>query len=66
MESQNKLDWKQYEFITKYIYETLGQGYNINIEGYGNNCKITGYSGIAHQIDVLTSETDRPGHFGLL
>jgi len=35
MEDQSKIDWKTYEFITKYIYETLGQKYNINIEGYG-------------------------------
>lgn len=58
MEDQNKLNWKTYEFITKYIYETLGKEYNINIEGYGNNCKIKGNSGVTHQVDVLTSETD--------
>ncbi|MFP9117702.1 restriction endonuclease [Flavobacterium sp. RNTU_13] len=63
MKVRNKLDWKQYEFITKYIYETLGQGYNINIEGYGNDCKIMGYSGVPHQVDVLTSETDQTGTF---
>jgi hypothetical protein len=62
MEDQNKIDWKQYEFITKYIYETLG-GYNINIEGWGKDCKIKGKSGINHQIDVLTSETDHTGTF---
>lgn len=58
MKDQNKLDWKKYEFITKYIYETLGQEYNINVEGYGQDCKIRGHSGVQHQIDVLTSETD--------
>ncbi|WDF65466.1 restriction endonuclease [Flavobacterium sp. KACC 22763] len=63
MENQNKLDWKTYEFITKYIYETLGQKYNINIEGYGHNCKIKGKSGVEHQIDVLTSETDNTGTY---
>lgn len=63
MENQNRLDWKTYEFITKYIYETLGQKYNINIEGYGHNCKIKGNSGIDHQIDVLTSETDNFGTY---
>lgn len=63
MENKNKLDWKTYEFITKYIYETLGQKYNINIEGYGHNCKIKGKSGVEHQIDVLTSETDNTGTY---
>ncbi|WP_337965555.1 restriction endonuclease [uncultured Flavobacterium sp.] len=63
MEDQNKLDWKTYEFITKYIYETLGKEYNINIEGYGNNCKIKGNSGVTHQVDVLTSETDNTGTY---
>lgn len=63
MEDQDKLDWKKYEFITKYIYETLGQMYNINIEGYGKDCKIWGSSGVEHQVDVLTSETDSTGTF---
>lgn len=63
MENQNKIDWKQYEFITKYIYETLGQGYNITIEGCGRECKIKGESGVTHQIDVLASETDDSGTF---
>lgn len=63
MEDQNKLDWQTYEFVTKYIYETLGQQYNINIEGYGRDCKIKGYSGVQHQIDVLTSETDNNGRY---
>jgi hypothetical protein len=63
MDDQNKLDWQTYEFITKYIYETLGQQYNINIEGYGRDCKILGHSGVPHQIDVLTSETDHNGRY---
>jgi len=62
MEDQIKLDWKQYESITKYIYETLGRN-NITIEGYGKDCKIKGESGVTHQIDVLTSETDETGTF---
>lgn len=62
MEDQNKLGWKQYEFITKYIYETLG-GFNIKIEGWGRDCKVAGESGVSHQIDVLTSETDDTGTF---
>ncbi|WP_316635981.1 restriction endonuclease [uncultured Flavobacterium sp.] len=63
MEDQNKLDWEKYELITKYIYETLGQDYNINIEGYGRNCIIIGNSTVKHQIDVLTSETDDTGTY---
>lgn len=58
MEEKNNLDWKLYEDITKFIYETLGKKYNVHIEGYGRNCKITGASGVTHQIDVLTSESD--------
>ncbi|MCI3938591.1 restriction endonuclease [Chryseobacterium aahli] len=58
MEEKNNLDWKLYEDITKYIYETLGKQYNITIEGYGHSCKIIGASGVSHQIDVLTSESD--------
>lgn len=56
------MDWKQYEFITKYIYQTLAC-YRINIEGYGKDCRIRGDSGVMHQIDVLTSETDDSGTF---
>lgn len=63
MKDENKLDWQTYELITKYIYETLGQQYNINIEGYGRDCKIIGLSGVQHQIDVLTSETDQSGRY---
>lgn len=58
MDEQNNLDWKIYESLTKYIYETLRKEYNIHIEGYGPNCKVTGSSGVSHQIDVLTSESD--------
>lgn len=54
----NKLDWKQYESITKYIYETLGKEFGVTIEGYGKDCKVVGKSGNAHQIDVLTSQTN--------
>lgn len=58
MDQKNNLDWKKYENITKYIYETLRRDYQINIEGYGSDCKVRGHSGVNHQIDVLTSETD--------
>ncbi|MBS7788055.1 restriction endonuclease [Flavobacterium sp. CYK-55] len=54
----NALDWKIYESITKYIYETLGKEFGVTIEGYGQDCKVIGKSGNAHQIDVLTSQTN--------
>ncbi len=50
--------WKEYEEITKYIYEKLGEDFGVKIECYGNNCKVTGNSGVDHQIDVLTSHSD--------
>jgi len=52
------MDWKEYEAITRYIYETLGKEYGVKIEGYGHTCKIKGKSGNSHQIDVLTSHSD--------
>ncbi len=54
----NNLDWKTYESITKYIYETLGKEFGIKIKGHGNTCKVVGKSGVEHQIDVLTSLSD--------
>jgi hypothetical protein len=54
----NNLDWKTYESITKYIYETLGKQSGVKISGYGNNCKVIGKSGLSHQIDVLTTHSD--------
>jgi hypothetical protein len=58
MSTANTLDWKTYESITKYIYETLGKQSGITIKGYGNGCKITGKSGVNHQIDVITSHSE--------
>jgi len=58
MPEKNNLDWKTYEFITKYIYETLGKEAGVKVEGYGNTCKVSGKSGVPHQIDVLTSHSD--------
>jgi len=52
------LDWKGYEDITKYIYESLGSGYGIKIKSYGTKSKVTGKSGVKHQIDVLTEQID--------
>lgn len=52
------LDWKQYEAIAKYIYETLGRQSGVKIKGYGSNCRVIGKSGVAHQIDILTTHCD--------
>ena len=58
MTTAYKLDWKQYEAIAKYIYETLGRQSGVKIKGYGSNYKVTGKSGVAHQIDILTTHSD--------
>jgi hypothetical protein len=52
------MNWKDYERITKYIYETLGRTAGVKIEGHGSSCKVKGKSGVNHQIDVLTSHSD--------
>lgn len=52
------MDWKDYEELTKYIYESLGKQAGVKVEGYGSSCKVKGKSGIEHQIDILTSHTD--------
>lgn len=58
MPRTDNLDWKKYEEITKYIYETLGKQSGVTIKGYGSTCKVQGKSGLSHQIDVITSHTD--------
>lgn len=58
MPETDNLDWKAYESITKYIYETLGRQSGVTIKGYGSTCKVKGKSGLIHQIDVITSHTD--------
>ena len=58
MAQEKNLDWKIYESITKYIYETLGKEFGVKIKGHGNTCKVIGKSGVEHQIDVLTSLSD--------
>ena len=58
MSSSHELDWKIYESITKYIYETLGHQSRVTIKGHGQTCKVVGKSGVSHQIDVLTTHSD--------
>jgi hypothetical protein len=48
------MDWQTYEETVRNIYETLGENYGVYIEGFGNNCKRIGKSGVQHQIDVLS------------
>ncbi len=58
MPKASNLDWKTYESITKYIYETLGEKSGVKIKGHGNTCRVIGKSGVSHQIDVLTLHSD--------
>lgn len=52
------MNWKDYEEITRYIYEGLGRKAGVKIEGYGNSCRVKGKSDVTHQVDVLTAHTD--------
>lgn len=52
------MDWKNYEEVVRYIYEQLGKATRVRVICSGSNCKVTGKSGIEHQIDVLTEHTD--------
>lgn len=58
MTQESKREWEEYEAITKYIYEALGEREGIKVIGYGRNCKVKGKSGVPHQIDVLTEQLD--------
>ncbi len=35
MSKTSKINWKDYEAITKYVYESLGAQYGIKVLGYG-------------------------------
>ena len=52
------MNWKEYENLTRWIYETIGQAHGVVIEGHGKDCKVVGKSGDKHQIDVLASHSD--------
>lgn len=58
MSESTQLDWKTYESITRYIYESIGKQAGVRVKGYGQTCKVTGRSGVPHQIDVLTTHSD--------
>ena len=52
------MNWKEYENITKYIYEELGREAGVKIVGYGRSFMVKGNSNVSHQIDVLTTHSD--------
>ena len=52
------MNWQLYEETVKDIYEKLGESSNIEILGWGPDCKVKGKSSVDHQIDVLTSYSD--------
>ena len=52
------MEWKDYEEVTKHIYETLGKNNGVEIECFGNKCSVKGKSEVNHQIDVLTKHSD--------
>jgi hypothetical protein len=58
MSGASNLDWKTYESITRYIYETLGKQSGVIVKDYGSSCRVTGKSGVSHQIDVMTEHSD--------
>jgi len=58
MSEKRKLDWEEYEAITKYIYGALGEQYGVKVIGFGRKFKVKGKSGVTHQIDVLTEQFD--------
>lgn len=63
MSDNNEINWQEYEAITKYIYESLGAQYGVKAIGYGRDNKITGESGVKHQIDVLTEQFNGEDRF---
>lgn len=58
MSEKKELDWEEYEAITQYIYRALGAQYGIKVRGYGRKFKVKGKSGVEHQIDVLTEQSN--------
>ena len=52
------MDDKEYEATTAALYQALGEGSGITIEGYGASCRVQGKSGSWYQIDVLTKQSN--------
>ena len=49
---------KDYEATTAALYQALGEGSGITIEGFGAGCRVQGKSGSWYQIDVLTKQSN--------
>lgn len=52
------MNWQSYEDLVRYVYEQLGKLSSIEIVCHGHACRVTGKSGVDHQIDVLTRHSD--------
>lgn len=52
------MDDKEYEATTAALYQALGEGSGITIEGFGASCRVQGKSGSWYQIDVLTKQSN--------
>ena len=52
------MDWKEFETVVRWIYERMGAAFGVEVVGYGPKNRHKGISGVAHQIDVLTSHSD--------
>lgn len=52
------MDWENYEEVVKNIYEKLGAEKGVRVVCYGRDCKVTGKSGVEHQVDVLLEHSD--------
>ena len=55
---ENEVNWQLYEELVKDIYQVLGKSSGVTIECWGPSCRVSGKSGAAHQIDILTSHSD--------
>ena len=52
------MDDKEYEAVTAALYQAMGEGSGITIEGFGSSCRVKGKSGSSYQIDVLTEQSN--------
>ena len=52
------MDYREYEAATAALYQALGEGHGIEIEGFGAACRVKGKSGASHQIDVLVRQSN--------
>lgn len=52
------MDDKEYEATTAALYQALGEGSGVTIEGFGASCRVQGKSGSWYQIDVLARQSN--------